>query len=257
MTSRYFIELSYLGTNYHGWQAQKEKKTIQSVLNDALKTILREEIHTVGCSRTDAGVHAKQYFAHFDAKKENLNLSKLTYSLNCLLPYDIAIHRIIKVKQDVHARFDVISRTYEYHIHTQKNPFLTNLSYYFRKGAFLDIELMNKGCEVLYKYEDFTSFCKTGAQTENFLCKIIYARWSQPSDGRLLFTITADRFLRNMVRAIVGTMLLIGKGKMSIDEMKKIIESKKCGSAGVSVPACGLYLAKVEYEEVKIASAAL
>ena len=241
---RYCIEFSYSGKNYFGYQIQPDQISVQEVLENALSTILREKIKTTGAGRTDTGVHAKKIFAHFDTEK-NIG-DNLVYQSNSFLPQDISIKRIFQVKEDFHARFDATFRTYEYYITLEKNPFTQDSSWQIWKRD-LDVERMNAACEILFEYEDFTSFSKlhTGNKTNN--CKIYKAFWEQ--DGlELKFTISADRFLRNMVRAIVGTMVEIGNGKMEPEGLRKIIEDKNRNSAGTSAPPQGLFLVDVGYD---------
>ncbi|RYG42911.1 MAG: tRNA pseudouridine(38-40) synthase TruA [Chitinophagaceae bacterium] len=241
---RYFIEFSYNGTNYLGWQAQLDTpKTVQQTLQNAMSTLLRAPLEVVGAGRTDTGVHARKMFAHFehDALPE---IKKLVYRLNSFLPKDIAVHDIFPVAADAHARFGARSRTYEYHIHTKKNVFLENLSwYYFRE---IDVEKMNQAAQILFEYNDFECFSKSNTDVKTFICKITHANWVK-ADDRLVFTISADRFLRNMVRAIVGTLIEIGLGKIDADGLRRIIEAKDRSLAGFSAPARGLYLVDVGY----------
>jgi tRNA pseudouridine38-40 synthase len=244
--SRYFIQLSYKGTPYHGWQIQPNAVTVQEVLTRALSTILREEIEVTGAGRTDTGVHASFFMAHFDSQKKDLNTNKnIVFKLNSYLPKDIAIQRILKVNQEAHARFDAKSRTYHYYIHQQKDPFLTESSYYFPYK--LDVELMNKACDLLDQFTDFTSFSKLHTDVKTNNCVIKDAQWKQ-EQHQLIFEITADRFLRNMVRAIVGTLIDVGKKKISLNDFIEIIESKNRSAAGVSAPAHGLFLSNIEYD---------
>ncbi len=244
--TRYFIQLSYDGTAYHGWQIQENTiDTIQQVLNEMLSRLLNEPTFVTGCGRTDTGVHASEYFAHFDSSKDLIEEeSKWIFKFNYALPKDIAIQKIIPVHEKANARFDAIARTYQYIITRVKNPFREN------KACFLygdlNIEEMNKAAKILFDHIDFSAFAKSNTQNATNNCKIIKAEWKEEND-LLIFTITADRFLRNMVRAIVGTHLDIGKGKLTIDEYKKVIESKTRSNAGLSAHACGLYLIKVEY----------
>ena len=247
MKSRYFIQLSYKGTNYHGWQIQPNAISVQEVLTKAFSTILREDIEITGAGRTDTGVHAINFTAHFDTSKENIHLDdKLIFKINGLLPADIAIHKILKTTNEAHARFDANSRTYNYYIHQKKDPFLQESSYYLSHA--LNINNMNKAAKLLFDFTDFTSFSKLHTDVKTNNCKITEAVWIQ-DNHKLIFTITADRFLRNMVRAIVGTLLDIGKNKLSINDFIKIIDSKKRSNAGVSVPAHGLFLTKIDYPE--------
>lgn len=240
---RYFIELAYDGTSYHGWQVQQNALSVQELLNKALSTLLRQPIETIGCGRTDTGVHAKEYFAHFDGPQPTEGIVNLR-GLNALLPHDIAIKRIIPVHADAHARFDATLRSYEYHIHFEKNPFLNGYSWLLRDRP--NLELMNKAAAIIMEYIDFSCFSKSNTQVKTNNCKIAKAVWEQTENG-IMFKISADRFLRNMVRAIVGTLLLVGKGEMQPEEIRDIIESKNRSNAGMSVPACGLYLTEVKY----------
>jgi tRNA pseudouridine38-40 synthase len=243
---RYFIQLSYNGTAYHGWQVQENTTlTVQETLNTMLSMLLNEPVSVTGCGRTDAGVHAADFYAHFDA---NADLpaagGKWIYRFNQALPPDIAVSGIYKVRDDANSRFDAISRTYEYRISRKKDPFGINASWFLHGG--LDVAAMNKAAALLFDHTDFTSFAKSNTQSFTNNCKIYKAEWKEEG-GLLVFTISADRFLRNMVRAIVGTLTEAGKGKMSTEEFVKVIESKNRSNAGFSVPACGLYLTKVEY----------
>ena len=240
---RYFIKLAYKGTNYFGWQYQPDAISVQETLNKALSTLLKTNIDILGAGRTDSGVHAKEMSAHFDYETE-IDTKKIVYKLNSFLPKDIAIFDLIKVHDDAHARFDATKRTYEYHIHTKKNAFESDDSWYY--SLPLDVEKMNEACKILFEYIDFECFSKTHTDVNTFNCKIFEANWKQNED-KLVFTIAADRFLRNMVRAIVGTMINIGSGKVSLNDFRKIIESKNRSKAGFSVPAHGLYLTKIEY----------
>lgn len=242
--SRYFIRLSYNGTNYHGWQLQNNAHSVQAELNDKLTALLGESINVVGCGRTDAGVHAREFYAHFEVDKLVFSEKDLTYKLNRFLPEDIAIDKIFAVDKEMHARFSAVSRTYKYHIARRKSPFNSLFNYFF--DGQLDVEAMQLASTFLFQHEDFTSFSKLHTQTATNNCKIIVAKW-ELVDNELIFTITADRFLRNMVRAIVGTLLEIGKGKLKPQEMQKIIEAKDRSRAGFSVPAKGLFLEKIVY----------
>jgi tRNA pseudouridine38-40 synthase len=242
---RYFIQLSYKGTNYHGWQIQPNAISVQEVLVKAFSTILREDIEITGAGRTDTGVHAINFIAHINLEKDKLTSdSKLIFKLNSFLPKDIAIHDIRQVNNDAHARFDALSRTYHYNIHTQKDPFLLESSSYMPYD--FDIDAMNEAAKLLFNFTDFTSFSKLHTDVKTNNCKITEAFWTV-TDHRLKFTVSADRFLRNMVRAIVGTLIEIGKGKLTIDNFITIIESKNRSNAGVSVPAQGLFLVNIEY----------
>lgn len=242
---RFFIEIMYDGSNYHGWQIQPNSITIQEQLEKAISTILNKKIGVVGAGRTDTGVHAKQFFAHFDCVS-NLLDTNIIYRLNSLLPKDICIKSIRKVKLDAHCRFDALSRTYEYIINKSKNPFLVDKAYFLHKC--LDIDEMNKAANCLFDFIDFTSFSKLHTQTKTNNCKIKKAVWEQRGET-LVFIIQADRFLRNMVRAIVGTLIDVGLNKISIDDFKIIIKSRDRAQAGTSVPAHALYLKKICYPE--------
>ena len=247
---RYFIELSYDGTNYHGWQTQPNAVTVQEVLDKALSTVLREPIETVGCGRTDTGVHAKEFFAHFAPQPpeggvfDEPILSNMVRSLNSILPRDIAIKNIIPVHPDAHARFDATLRSYQYHIHFNKDPFKNGYSWLLRDEP--DLELMNRAAKIIMEYTDFSCFSKSNTQVKTNNCKISRAEWVRVDDG-IIFHISADRFLRNMVRAIVGTLIMVGRKEIAPEAVRDIIESKNRSNAGTSVPACGLYLTEVKY----------
>ncbi len=240
---RYFIELAYDGTNYHGWQVQQNALSIQEVLNKALSTLLRQPVETLGCGRTDTGVHAKQFYAHLDTEVKIKN-SKFITGLNSLLPYDIAAKQIIPVHPEAHARFDATLRSYEYHVHFHKDPFKTKYSWLLRDKP--DTELMNKGAAIIKAYSDFSCFSKSNTQVFTNNCKISRAEWVETADG-MIFHISADRFLRNMVRAIVGTLMMVGKKEIEPEQIRRIIKSKDRSNAGTSVPACGLHLTEVKY----------
>ncbi len=243
---RYFIKLAYNGSKFHGWQIQNNAITVQETLNKALSTVLRSDINVVGAGRTDTGVHASYFVAHFDLETEIADTNLIINKLNKILPKDIAIYNLWQVNNDAHSRFSAISRTYEYRIHNIKNPFLQNFSWYYRIN--LDIEKMNEAAELLFAYTDFSCFSKSGTQVASNNCKIMYAKWQQ-NGSQMVFTIKADRFLRNMVRAIVGTLIDVGLGKISKEDFKNIIESKNRSKAGFSVPACGLFLTDIEYND--------
>ena len=240
---RYFIQLAYNGSPFFGWQIQPNLTTVQGVIENALHLLLREEISVTGCGRTDTGVHAKQFFAHFETE-QNIDSQNLTDKLNNFLPKEIAIEQIFSVANDMHARFSAISRTYKYYISTSKEPF--NFHFSFRVYQKLDIEKMNQAADLLLHTEDFTSFSKLHTQVNNNICHVSEARW-QNENAQLVFTITADRFLRNMVRAIVGTLLEVGKGKLTPLEFQQIINQKDRGKAGTSVPTHALFLENVRY----------
>ena len=239
---RYFVELSYDGTPFVGWQRQPAGDSVQSCLEDALSILFRKPISIVGAGRTDAGVHAHQLFAHVDLD-EHVD-QDLTFRLNKLLPKEIAVRNIIAVAQDAHARFDAVSRSYRYHITTQKNPFMQKRSYQFAKP--LDLELMNQAAKTLIDHEDFKCFSKSKTDVKTYMCDIQHAHW-QHNGSELVFFIQANRFLRNMVRAIVGTLIEVGLRKISISDFEAILASRDRSQAGYSVPAHGLYLEKVNY----------
>ncbi len=243
--ARFFIFLQYKGTAYHGWQFQPNAITVQQVLDEKLSILLREKIETTGAGRTDTGVHAKEFTAHFDTNN-NLpeNKEHFLFKINCLLPDDISVYNIIKVKPVAHARFDAISRTYHYHIVTFKDPFNKEFAYYFPWK--LNILKMNEAGKNLMEFTDFTSFSKLHTDVKTNNCKISEASW-EVTGHKLVFIITADRFLRNMVRAIVGTMLDIGREKLTMSDFSNVIEAKNRSFAGISAPAHGLYLNKIIY----------
>ena len=240
---RYFIELSYKGTNYHGWQIQPDASSVQEEITKALATILQEKILLVGAGRTDAGVHASQMFAHVDTVKKLTD--DYVHKLNAILPNDIVIKSIKEVSDETHARFDAVSRTYEYRILLGRDPFLLDITWQLHQKN-LQIEKMNEAANLLFKYEDFESFSKVKTDVNTFNCTIMKAVWTL-EDKHLIFHIKANRFLRNMVRAIVGTLLEVGLGKKTVEDFRKIIESKKRSEAGLSVPAKGLFLTEVCY----------
>ncbi len=242
---RYFIELAYNGKNYHGWQNQPDAITVQEVLEHALSTLLREKIQVMGAGRTDAGVHAKQLFAHFDRVTID-SISDLIFKLNSFLPKDISIQNIISVKDDAHARFDALEREYEYLISLQKNPFSDDFSHLIHHQP--NIDLMNEAANVLLSYKDFQCFSRSNTDVKTYNCDVKEAYW-KVENSQLIFTIKADRFLRNMVRAIVGTLLDVGFEKTSISQFHEILKSKDRSKAGSSAPAKGLYLTKVVYPE--------
>lgn len=245
--SRFFIEIQYNGANYHGWQIQENAHSVQAEINKALSTFLQEEITVMGCGRTDTGVHAKNYYAHFDTEN-SFEENQLIYKLNCLFPKDIVCVKIYNVDDKSHARYSATSRTYEYWIVQQKNPFFTESAYYLPSN--LNLNLMNKAAKLLVQQTDFACFSKSRTNTTTNICEVTSAYW-KIKDDVLIFTITADRFLRNMVRAIVGTLIDIGLEKIEVNDINKIITSKNRSQAGTSVPAHGLYLTKVTYPFIK------
>jgi len=242
---RYFIEIAYNGGNYFGWQRQPEQISVQQVLEETLSTLLREELKITGAGRTDAGVHSKQLFAHFDFD-EIENSEDLVFRLNSFLPKDISVKNIFEVKDDAHARFDAVEREYEYIISLEKDPFSQDFAFQINNKP--DVDLMNKAAEKLLNHKDFQCFSRSKTDVKTYNCTIIKASW-EAKNNRLIFTIAADRFLRNMVRAIVGTLLDVGYGKTSLEEFQKILNSKSREEAGASAPAHGLYLTKVIYPD--------
>lgn len=245
---RYFIQLAYNGTNFNGWQIQENTPhTIQQVLQEKLSMILSETIEVVGCGRTDTGVHAKDYYAHFDSVKTDLYLADANYiyKLNKVLPYEIAVKKIYSVKDEASARFDAEYRSYEYLLHSYKDPFLTSSSLLL--FGDLNFEAMNEAAQYLLTVTDFTSFSKVNTQTKTNNCNVTYAQWSKLNDTQFVFKITANRFLQNMVRAIVGTLLEVGKGKITLEEFKTIVNNKNRSGAGMSVSGHALYLTDIQY----------
>ncbi|MDR0614347.1 MAG: tRNA pseudouridine(38-40) synthase TruA [Dysgonamonadaceae bacterium] len=245
---RYFICLSYNGANYCGWQNQPNGVSVQQKIEESLRILLRTPVPVTGAGRTDAGVHARMMVAHFDCPGSATpmvgDLVELTGKLNRILPPDISIHQIIRVSPGAHARFDAVSRTYQYYISFRKDPF--DYPFHYRLNRPLDFDRMNEAAAILSEYADFTSFSKLHTSVKNNLCRIIRAEWTQTGDVRV-FTVTADRFLRNMVRAIVGTLLDVGRGKVSIQGFRDIIESKDRSKAGISVPGNALFLTDIKY----------
>jgi tRNA pseudouridine38-40 synthase len=243
---RYFVQLSFRGTRYHGWQIQPNAKSVQEDMEKALSCILGEKISVVGSGRTDTGVHASFYVLHFDTSREVQDTQKLVYRLNGYLPPDIAVQKIRQVPDAVHARFSAVLRTYHYYIVTEKNPFQTETAFYYH--GQLNLEKMNEAANILFEFDDFTSFSRLHTDVKTNLCRIYQAEWLREGN-RLVFKIKADRFLRNMVRAIVGTLLDVGKGKISPEEFRKIVLKKDRRAAGSSAPAHGLFLVDVEYPQ--------
>lgn len=242
---RYFLQLAYNGTNYHGWQIQPNAISVQEVLDKALSTLCGEPVYSLGCGRTDAGVHAREYYAHFDTQK--LLSQQLIINLNGILPKDIEAIRFIEVAPDAHARFDATSRSYQYLMHFNKDPFKQNLSYHFNFQRKPNVELMNIGANILMEYTDFACFSKANTDVFTTLCNLTEARWEKQADGSLIFHISANRFLRNMVRAIVGTLIDFGIEKINEQDLRNILDQKNRSLAGTSVPGNGLYLTKIKY----------
>lgn len=247
MKTRYFIFLSYKGTSYHGWQVQPGSVTIQQIVDKALTLITGEKISTTGAGRTDTGVHASFFCAHFDSSRPDLAENKnMIFRLNRYLPADIAVKSLKKVKPDASARYNAISRTYRYYISRTKEPFSTEFSVYIHGD--IDIDSMNEAARILTQQSDFSSFCRLHSDNKTNICRVLSAGW-ETEGNKLVFKIKADRFLRNMVRAVVGTMLEIGKGKITVDNFMEIIMAKDRSAAGTSAPAKGLFLTDIEYPE--------
>jgi tRNA pseudouridine38-40 synthase len=244
---RYFIWFSYDGTNYHGWQLQPNGDTVQEELHRALSLLLREDISVTGAGRTDAGVHARQMAAHFDTEV-SFDAKVLTKKLNGVLPADISVDRVERVADDLHARFSASARTYHYYIHTKKNPFLRHYS--LELHYVLDFPLMNEAARILMEYDDFGAFCKAGSDVKTTICHIYAAQWHQIANDVWYFEITANRFLRNMVRAVVGTLIEVGRHRMTLDEFREVIKGGRRTQAGESMPAKALCLEEVRYNEM-------
>lgn len=243
---RYFIQLSYDGSNYHGWQIQPNGSSVEETIEKALTTLLRQPVDITGAGRTDAGVNAKMMVAHFDVPEGVIaDCSQLSYRLNRMLPPDIAIQKITPVGSDMHARFSAVSRTYHYFIHTAKDPFLRRFSWEVHYQ--LDLKLMNEAAAYLLGEKDFKCFCKTGADVKTTICKVTDARFDKKDGNRIVFTITANRFLRNMVRAVVGTLIDVGRGKLTLEQFRGIVDNGTRSDAGESVPGYALFLADIRY----------
>ena len=240
---RYFIEISYQGKKYHGWQSQPDANSIQEEINKAISVVLQEEIVVLGAGRTDTGVHAEQMFAHFDTT-QNLDINYV-FKFNSILPEDIVIYTLEKVKDDKHARFDALSRSYQYKIWLGRNPFLLDSTWQIHYQK-LDVKAMNEAAMILLEYENFQAFSKVKTEVKTFNCDVTEAKWIQ-NGNELIFHISANRFLRNMVRAIVGTLVDVGKHKISKEDFRNIIVSRDRSKAGLSVPAKGLYLTEITY----------
>lgn len=242
---RYFIELSYKGTAYNGWQKQNNAPSLQETIELSLSKLLRQEIEIIGAGRTDSGVHASFYVAHFDSEREIENTPSFAYHLNSMLPQDIAVLKLYLVGNDAHARFDATSREYKYLILPHKDPFTRDLTWQYYID--LDVNAMNIAASYLLQYIDFTTFSKLHSNNKTNICHITHAEWSVDSEGKLTFTIRSDRFLRNMIRAIVGTLVVVGRGKMTTEQFKEIIIAKDLARASGSAPARGLYLSNITY----------
>ncbi len=243
---RYFIYLSYNGKNYCGWQIQPNGVSVQQRLEEALSVLLREKIEITGAGRTDAGVHASLMVAHFDREEPVADTDLLVEKLNRILPSDMAVQQLKEVNAEAHARFDALSRTYKYFISDKKDPFRQGFMY--KVSKLPDFDLMNKAAEILFEVSDFTSFSKLHTDVKTNNCRLMYAKWEK-EEHAWVFTIKADRFLRNMVRAIVGTLLEVGRGKLSVDGFREVIRMKDRGKAGTSVPAHALFLVDIEYAD--------
>ena len=244
--NRYFIYLAYNGKNYCGWQIQPNGRTVQQTLEEALSTVLRNPVQIVGAGRTDAGVHARLMVAHFDQEAPIADLKAFAEKLNRMLPKDISIYKLCPVRSDAHARFDATARTYKYYITLQKDPFLYDLV--CKMPGTPDFEAMNQACSVLFDYTDFTSFSKLHTDVKTNNCRIYQAEWKKEGEA-WVFTVQADRFLRNMVRAIVGTLVEVGRGKLTADGLRRVIEAKNRCSAGTSMPGHALYLVDIAYPD--------
>lgn len=243
--NRYFIHLAYKGTNYNGWQIQPKSPSVQETLQNAMNILLKQEIWLTGCGRTDTGVHARNFYAHFDCKPIKYDsVKKIVYKLNRILPSDIRVYGIFGMQNDNHCRFDAVKRTYRYYISREKEVFSPELVWQYAPP--LNIDLMNKAALKLLDFEDFTSFSKLHTDVKTNNCKVFHANWSLQNE-LLIFEISADRFLRNMVRAIVGTLIEVGKMKTDVTGFCEIIEKKDRTFAGTSVPASGLFLENIAY----------
>ena len=245
---RYFVTLSFDGTGYHGWQVQPNGNSVQEELQRALSLLLRTDIRVTGAGRTDAGVHARMMVAHFDYDGGGdgcLDCGQLVYKLNKLLPQDIAVQRVEAVAADMHARFSAVARTYYYYIHTVKSSFLRHYSCELHYA--LDFDRMNEAARLLLEYDDFGAFCKSHADVKTTLCRVSKAEWRSVGEGQWVFEIRANRFLRNMVRAVVGTLIEVGRGRLSVEGFRRVIEGRQRTEAGESMPAKALFLEKIEY----------
>ena len=243
-TQRYFVYFSYDGTGYHGWQAQPNGNSVQAEMERALATLLRGDIRVTGAGRTDAGVHARMMVAHFDFDGD-VDTVQLAYRLNRLLPRDISVDKVDRVGQDMHARFSAKWRTYHYYVHLRKDPFCR--AYSCRIPYELDFARMNEAARMLLEYDDFKAFCKSHTDVKTTICNVVDARWVKDGDYNWHFVIRADRFLRNMVRAVVGTLVDVGRHRMTVDEFRGVIDGRKRTDAGESMPACALFLENIEY----------
>ena len=242
---RYFVWISFDGTAYHGWQIQPNGMSVQEKLQQGLTTLLRQPIEVTGAGRTDAGVHARRMAAHFDIERE-LDCEQLAYRLNRILPRDISCEKVVRVNDEMHARFSATKRTYRYFIHTQRNPFERFFS--VEMNWQLDFEQMNQAAAILLETDDFKAFCKAHADNKTTLCKVTTARWVQTGPTTYYFEISANRFLRNMVRAVVGTLIDVGRHNITLQQFSEIVEKGSRSDAGQSMPPHGLFLWDIEYE---------
>jgi tRNA pseudouridine38-40 synthase len=245
--NKYFFCLSYDGSNYHGWQFQPNAITVQEVIESKLLILFGEKVGVMGCGRTDTGVHASNFYLHCEFVLHKYNLHELCYKLNHLLPNDIAISKIVKVDDTAHTRFDAVSREYRYYLHQEKNPFIDKYSYFYVRK--IDLKLMREAGEILLKHKDFTSFSKLHTDVNNNDCDVTLFKINDLGNGKIEIIIKANRFLRNMVRSIVGTLLQVGLGKISVNNFKTIIDSKNRSNAGASAPAKGLFLHEVKFPD--------
>ncbi len=242
---RYFMQLSYCGAPFHGWQSQPNAVSVQSTIEDAISTVMRYPVKITGAGRTDTGVNARKMIAHFDLNAPHPEPEKLVRALNSLVGCHIAIESITSVHADAHARFDATSRTYHYYVHSSKSPFLHQLSW--QAPPSLDYEKMNQAAKMLLEVDDFTSFAKLHTDAKTNICKVTQAKWQHCEEGQMVFIITADRFLRNMVRAVVGTLVDVGRGKLTLEDFANVISARNRCEAGTSMPAHALYLWDVTY----------
>lgn len=246
---RYFIELSYDGAAYCGWQRQPDAPTVQQTLEQALSTLLREPIEVVGAGRTDTGVNASYYVAHFDCEKGVEDCAKLVYKLNLILPHDVAVGAVREVRESAHARFDAVEREYTYYISQRKNPFRRYSAWQYYVP--LDVERMNEAAKSLLEWDDFTSFAKLNSNNKTNICHVVRADWHRDANDEqlLIFTIRADRFLRNMIRAIVGTLVDVGRGCYTVEDFERILHSRDLSLSSSGAPAVGLFLSDVKYSD--------
>jgi tRNA pseudouridine38-40 synthase len=243
---RYFFEIAYNGKSFSGWQRQPNAVSVQEIIEDTISKLFSgKKISIVGCGRTDAGVHSQQYFFHIDLPEE-FDTENLVFKLNRMLSDAVVVYKILKVPEELHARFSAKSRTYRYFIHQKKDPFKNDFSWY--NPQFLDINKMNEAALIFIGKKDFTSFSKVNTDVKTNICEVHQAKWMKKEDGSLYFEITANRFLRNMVRAVVGTLIDVGTGKINVEDIYKILDKKDRGAASLSVPASGLFLWEIEYD---------